>query len=261
MGDKVIALVARRANDEAPSVYDHPRRVPLPQLYQKARNALAECQSIDECKDWSDKAAALASYAKQAEDGELERMAVRIRSRAIRRMGELLKQFDGRNGQNLPDAKSTATDTFSLSQKQIAQQAGLSKRQKDTAVRVASIPQTDFDAEVESENPPTISTLAKLGIQSRPVKQGADEPTFEAAQDLADIEITPAEMDRLVDPLVGVITGSFFTDFGMPGHPDFPAMVQSVARGGHRRALNVRAALEHAIAFLTAIRMEMDRHE
>ncbi len=50
----------------------------LPQTYQSAKTALAECASIDECQTWADKAAALASYAKQANDDELMKMAVRI---------------------------------------------------------------------------------------------------------------------------------------------------------------------------------------
>lgn len=39
----------------------------LPQTYENAKTALAECASIDECKDWSDKASALASYARMSE--------------------------------------------------------------------------------------------------------------------------------------------------------------------------------------------------
>jgi ParB family transcriptional regulator, chromosome partitioning protein len=81
----------------------------------------------------------------------------------------------------------------------------------------------------------------------------------EPVEDLSDIEITPAEMDRLVDPLVGVLTGSFFTGLGMPGHPDFPAVARAIGRGGHRRAKGVRAAIDQAIAFLTAIRTQLDR--
>ena len=50
----------------------------LPVSYENARNALANCQAVDECKEWADKAAALASYAKQADDDELYMMARRI---------------------------------------------------------------------------------------------------------------------------------------------------------------------------------------
>ncbi|OWK19384.1 hypothetical protein AJ88_45695 [Mesorhizobium amorphae CCBAU 01583] len=66
----------------------------LPQSYASARTALANCAQLDECQDWADKAAALASYAKQANDSGLMKMAVRIRDRAIRRAGELLKQIE-----------------------------------------------------------------------------------------------------------------------------------------------------------------------
>lgn len=41
---------------------------------------------------------ALASYAKQADDDTLRKQADRIQARAVRRCGELLKQFDGKGG-------------------------------------------------------------------------------------------------------------------------------------------------------------------
>src|SRR5438046_9428855 len=65
----------------------------LPATYQSAKVALAECTRIDECQDWADKAEALASYAKQAQDDGLRKMADRIQARAIRRCGELLQQI------------------------------------------------------------------------------------------------------------------------------------------------------------------------
>jgi hypothetical protein len=36
--------------------------------YERAKAALAQCASIDECQKWANKAEALASYAKQAHD-------------------------------------------------------------------------------------------------------------------------------------------------------------------------------------------------
>ncbi len=59
--------------------------------YVKAKASLEACSRIDECKDWADRAEALASYAKQTQDDSLHKMAIRIQARAIQRCGELLK--------------------------------------------------------------------------------------------------------------------------------------------------------------------------
>lgn len=94
------------------------------------------------------------------------KMAVRIRDRAIRRAGELLKQIEpGKTG---PKTElSTATDT-QLSRKDAAEQAGMSKRQAVTAIRVANVPAADFEAQVESPTPPTVTALAEQGKKAAP---------------------------------------------------------------------------------------------
>jgi hypothetical protein len=65
----------------------------LPVTYEQACVALAECVRIDECKNWSDKAEALASYARQRDDRTLVTMAMKIAGRAMRRCGELLEEI------------------------------------------------------------------------------------------------------------------------------------------------------------------------
>jgi hypothetical protein len=70
----------------------------LPETYKHAVAALAECESLDEVANWPNKAAALASSAKQADNPELENMARRIRARVVRRCGQLLEEIDGRGG-------------------------------------------------------------------------------------------------------------------------------------------------------------------
>ena len=139
---------------------------PLPIVYERATKALAECARIDECQDWANKAKALASYARQSKDDTLRKMADRIQARAIRRCGELLKQVEARQGanQNIRDC----SDMKVLTRTEAATQAGLSERQKVTALRVASIPQPEFEREVESEQPPTITKLAEQGKQEKP---------------------------------------------------------------------------------------------
>ncbi len=138
----------------------------LPAAYEHAKNALAVCSSVDECQEWANKAEALASYAKQADDDTLRKMADRIQARAVRRCGELLKQYDARQGQNLPNAKNDGTDSFS--RRDIAAQAGMSERQQVTAVRVANVPEDRFENAVDGDAPPTVTALAAIGTKKRP---------------------------------------------------------------------------------------------
>lgn len=133
----------------------------LPQSYESAKLALANCVRLDECQDWADKAEAIASYAKQADDPELMKMAIRIRDRAIRRMGELLKQIEPEPG--------TRSDLGQASTRgAVAAEVGLSPHQVKQAIRVANVPEEDFAEQVESDHPPTITALAEQGKRSAP---------------------------------------------------------------------------------------------
>lgn len=138
-------------------------RARLPQTYEAAKVALANCANIDECQDWANRAEALASYAKQADDDTLRRLADRIQARAVRRCGELLKMYDGRGR---PAQNGTGAHT--ISRQHAAREAGLSKYQTDTAVRVANVPAEIFERSVESDAPPTVTKLADMGRQRRP---------------------------------------------------------------------------------------------
>lgn len=146
-----------------------PSSAKLPASYENAKTALANCVSLDECMTWGDKMEALASYAKQSKDDELMKMATRIRDRAIRRAGELLKQIEPATGKNnqYAQVKSDGGDTFQ-SRQEAAEQAGMSKRQQVTAIRVANVPEQDFERQVESENPPTVTKLAQQGTKPAP---------------------------------------------------------------------------------------------
>ena len=134
----------------------------LPERYEAAKIALNECNRIDECKDWGDKAAALASYARQSDDKTMEHTAMRIRARAIRRCGELLKEFERANGanQNIKGGASPKVPT----RKDAAREAGLSPDQAKNAIRVANVDEDSFEEQVESDTPPTITSLAVQGM-------------------------------------------------------------------------------------------------
>lgn len=100
-----------------------------------------------------------ASYARQSKDDSLRKTADRIQARAVRRCGELLAEIKrppqgGRPAKNGGDAPP-------VSRARAAIDAGLSRDQKRTALRVAAVPELDFEAAVEGDDPPTITELAE----------------------------------------------------------------------------------------------------
>lgn len=140
----------------------------LPQNYERAKTALAECASIDECKNWADKAAALASYAKQADDKTLQKYAERVRARAANRAGELLKQIEPQNGgDRKSDQYQSEGDHTLITRESAARDAGMSKHQQVQAIRIANLPKENFEQQVESDNPPTLTQLASQGVKKR----------------------------------------------------------------------------------------------
>lgn len=174
----------------------------LPAVYESARTALATCEQIDECKEWSDKAQALRSYALQAEDQSLLNHAMRIQSRAARRMGELLDQIEPKQGANQNIGMGDHTKV--LTRTSAAEAAGLSKHQQVQAVRVARVPAEEFERQVESENPPTITALAEQGKRTAHVSHNSGEnewytpPEYIAAckEVLREIDLDPASSDK-----------------------------------------------------------------
>ena len=152
----------------------------LPQAYEAAKQALLECSRIDQCKDWADKAIALASYARQSDDDTLMNHARRIQARAVRRCGELMEEFDARGDhRRIP----LGVDS-SPSKREVAAGAGLSKKQQERAVQVANVPQSEFDAAVDGESPPTVTELANKGKTPRDVVGDTPPESFSAATGL-----------------------------------------------------------------------------
>lgn len=155
----------------------------LPAVYSEARNALAKCARIDECKSWADRAAALASYAKQADDEQLLNNAKRIKARAIDRIGELAEEIPPAKGanQNIRGDESPKVQTRA----QAFRDAGISPDQGKQALRVHNVPREDFERQVEGDNPPTITELARQGTKSQTesfdILQGRDPDDFQAA--------------------------------------------------------------------------------
>jgi hypothetical protein len=113
---------------------------PLPINYEAAKKALAECVRIDEAKEIHDRAAAIATYARQAMDTTLLDMANRVQLRALRRLGELCED----------DYK--ARDTARIE--------GMTKGKIYQATRIARVPKEIFEANIEQSPAPTPSAYA-----------------------------------------------------------------------------------------------------
>lgn len=112
--------------------------------YETARNALAECQRIDEVKDIRDKAEAMAAYARQAKDTELIQFATEIKVRAERKCGEMLSNTDLRTG---GDAMKARSDDSTKVPPTLADM-GLTKDQSSRYQQLAAMPDEHFETAV-----------------------------------------------------------------------------------------------------------------
>jgi hypothetical protein len=140
---------------------------PLPVNYERAKAALAECDSIDECKDWLDKAVAIASYARQAKDNSLVEKATRIQLRASERMGELLLAIPAAHGIRVKGDRG-GTRPNPESRQQAYLRAGVSATQAHRAMRIAALPKEVRDGHINASPPPSLHKLGSKIAPPRP---------------------------------------------------------------------------------------------
>ena len=86
----------------------------------------------------------------------------------MQRCGQLLKEFDGRDGRNL--TKGGGTPTFS--QRDAADEAGMSEHQQFQVIRVANVPEDEFEEAVEAVYAKVLEFFKPLNsaVRSRVVK-------------------------------------------------------------------------------------------
>ena len=142
--------------------------------YDAAKQAIAEYRTVDEVKDFRDKALAIEAYAKQANDYELERDAAVARVRAERRCGELLAEMDKAKGGRPIENRSHDSTGFVAETKTLSD-LGITKDQSSKWQRLAAIPEKEFEDAVsqpgikpttthiispKQESPPRMDSLA-----------------------------------------------------------------------------------------------------
>jgi hypothetical protein len=82
-------------------------------------------------------------------------------------VGQLLKQIEPVIGGDRKSVEYQRADAHPLiSRQQASADAGMSAHQAKQAIRVANIPQPDFEDHVESANPLAVTKLAEQGKRS-----------------------------------------------------------------------------------------------
>jgi len=112
----------------------HVSKAKLPERYKAAKEALAECDCIDECKACAAKMEALACDARQADDTVLEDLVMRIRIRAVQRYSELLKEVPSHQRERADQKFHGNGDTELSLREEAPKDAGLFKREAKTAI-------------------------------------------------------------------------------------------------------------------------------
>ena len=116
--------------------------------YDAARSALHACVAVDEVKGWADIAAACEAYARQAKDKDMRKMAIDIRMRAKRRLGELMaaqKASHGKNKGGRPSKTGIRPTPVSLAE------MGVDKRLAHESRAAAAMAPEAFEAAVETK--------------------------------------------------------------------------------------------------------------
>jgi hypothetical protein len=156
--------------------------------YDAACAALAAASKVDEAKSIRDMAEAMRVYARQAQNLELERQAIKIRLRAERRAGELLKEAkeNGTREKRGGDRKSKSRDETLMSLAGL----GITNRQSADWQRLADIPPAHFESRLASaaESGANASTQAILRgpVAKVPVVPGQETEAPGVAEEAAE---------------------------------------------------------------------------
>lgn len=142
--------------------------------YDAARAALEACASVDEVKEWADEAAAREAYARQAKDNGMRKMALDIRMRAKRRLGELMalqKATHGMNKGGRPKKTGVSETPVSLSE------VGIDKNlARESRIAAAMTPEA-FETAVEARR----AAIDHPGRDEKPEEFDANAELAESA--------------------------------------------------------------------------------
>lgn len=137
--------------------------------YDQARQALAECRSVDEIKDIRDKSEAMRLYAKQAQDTELEQWAAEIKLRAQRAIGEISAALEKQKNQAaLPSGGKSKSEALA--------DAGISTSTANRYEKLAAIPEPLIEGVIAKSREAGKPVSAKVVMAQLAPKPAAAAP-------------------------------------------------------------------------------------
>jgi hypothetical protein len=141
--------------------------VPIPVTlvkYDAARSALAAATRVDDVKDVRNKAVALAAYARQVNDLDMERWVAEIKVRAERKAGELLRKMASNEGGRPTKTGVPASPVSTL------KQMGIAKYQAVIWKQIATIPEKKFEEILATATKPvrTSTLMAEVPFPRAP---------------------------------------------------------------------------------------------
>ena len=129
--------------------------------YDAACRAIAEAATVDEVKHFHDEAKAIAAYARQAKNRDLEAQCVEIRMRATRRLGELMREQKRTVGLNSGAIRRGASDAPRDERPTLASQ-GIDKHLAKAARALGDIPEEKFEERVAEAREVALGVVAKV---------------------------------------------------------------------------------------------------
>lgn len=221
---------------------DHSALAAVAPSYERIRVAMAECSRIDEVANLADQAVAAQAYFRQSQDTENEIEASRIRVRAERRLGEILKAMaaNGERASRQDTLKQAPMSPGATSAPTLAD-LGIPRDRASRAMKLADVPEPEFESALAA---PRIAQPRRMLDERKPEADGA---------------APPGPASSITSP-----SGANIADFGVKrvlaihaalGRGELPRPEQARATLAPIEIEKLRAALPSTIRYLEQLRV------
>lgn len=114
--------------------------------YEAMRTAIAKCEKLDEIAKLANQAVAVQAYFRQAQDVDNEMQTSRIRIRAERKMGEILKEMTAKGERAKRGEPVTQQISRGATSAPTLKNLGIPPDRASRAIQLANVPEKEFEA-------------------------------------------------------------------------------------------------------------------